>query len=87
VVAMWAVFLAALLAAMRWRLKIKPWVWRLAHTALALVIVVGSVVHALLIEGTMGPVSKAVLCLFVALALAKVVLDLRTLALLRRLRL
>ena len=60
VVAMLAVFVAALLAALRRRLP--PRWWRLCHRGLAAVVVLGSVVHALLIEGTMGPMSKALLC-------------------------
>ena len=86
VVAMWATFAAALLAALRGRLRIRPRLWRLAHTALAVVIVVGSVVHALLIEGTMGQVSKAAFCALVLVATAKVVLDLRAWTLLLRRR-
>ncbi|WP_247653796.1 ferric reductase-like transmembrane domain-containing protein [Labrenzia sp. PHM005] len=84
VAAMWAVFAAALVAALRKRLRIRPKVWRRVHTALALVIVVGSVVHALLIEGTMEPVSKAILCVLVLLATLKAVNDLKIWALLRR---
>lgn len=84
VVAMWAVFAAAALALLRDRLQIAPRIWRLGHTALALVIVVGSVVHALLIEGTMEPWSKAALCLLALGALAKALLDLRVWLLLRR---
>jgi len=53
-VAMWAVFCAAILASMRKRLRLKPPVWRLCHFSLVIIIVVGSTVHALLIEGTMG---------------------------------
>jgi predicted ferric reductase len=75
VVAMWAVFAAAVLAALRRRLRIRPRLWRIAHKALAVVIVAGSVVHALLIEGTMGPISKAVLCGLVIAATAKVLTD------------
>ncbi len=77
VIAMWAVFAAALLAALRRRLRLRPRSWRFAHTALAAVVVVGSVVHALLIEGTMETVSKAVLCALVLAATAKVMVDLR----------
>ena len=77
VVAMWAAFIAALIAALRKRLRIPPRFWRPAHTALAAVIVVGSVVHALLIEGTMGTVSKTALCTLVLAATVKVVTDLR----------
>jgi predicted ferric reductase len=84
VVAMWATFASAVLATLRWPLRLRPRLWRIGHTALAAVIVVGSVVHALLIEGTMGTVSKAALCALVLAALVKVVVDLRTLNLLTR---
>jgi predicted ferric reductase len=86
VVAMWATFAAALLATLRGRLHIPPRVWRVGHTGLAVVIVVGSVVHALLVEGSMGVVSKAVFCLLVLVATAKVVADLRVWTLLTRRR-
>jgi len=44
---------------------------------LAIVIVVGSAVHAILIEGTMEMVSKAALCALVLAAAVKVMTDLR----------
>ena len=84
VIAMWAVVAAALLAVLRRRTRMRMHLWRFAHTALALLVVVGSVVHALQIEGTMGTLSKAMLC---ALALAStvwVIVDLRSWALLAR---
>jgi predicted ferric reductase len=77
VIAMWAVFASALLAALRRRLGLHPRTWRLAHTILAVAIAVGSVVHALLIEGTMETVSKAALGALVLAATVKVVADLR----------
>lgn len=77
VIAMWAVFAAALVAALRRRLRIRPNTWRLAHTALAAAVVAGSIIHALLIEGTMETVTKAALCGMVVLATAKVLADLR----------
>ena len=77
VVAMWAVFASALMAAFRRRWRFHLRAWRLAHTVLAAVIVVGSVVHAVLIEGTMETVSKAVLCGLVLAATVKVIADLR----------
>ncbi len=86
VVAMWALFAAALLAALRWRLRIRPQLWRLGHTALAAVVVVGSVVHAMLIEGTMGTTSKAALCALALAAIIKVLVDLRSWTLVTRLR-
>jgi predicted ferric reductase len=77
VVAMWAIFAVALLVALRLRLRLRPRTWRIAHTILAVVIVVGSVVHGLLIEGAMETVSKAALCALVLAATIKVIADLR----------
>ena len=74
VIAMWAVFAAALLAALRQRLSLQVRTWRLCHTALVVVVVLGSVVHAMLIEGTMEIVSKAALCALVLLATIKTVI-------------
>ena len=44
---------------------------------LAIVIVAGSVVHGILIEGTMETMSKAALCALVLAAAIKVMVDLR----------
>ncbi len=77
VIAMWAIFASALWAAVRHPLRIRPRLWRMTHTALAVVIVVGTVVHGLLIEGTMGTVSKVALSALVVAATVKVVADLR----------
>jgi len=74
---MWAIFAVALLAALRRRLRLRPRTWRIAHMLLAIVIVVGSVVHAILIEGTMETVSKVALCALVLAAAIKVMVDLR----------
>ncbi len=81
---MWAVFAAALVAALRRRLRLKPMVWRLCHVTLVTVVVLSSVVHAMLIEGTMGTASKAVLCTLVLAAVVKVIVDLRSWTLLTR---
>lgn len=67
VVAMWAIFATALLALLRRRLRLRPRLWLIGHMSLAILIVGGSVVHAMLIDGTMEWFSKALLC---ALALA-----------------
>ena len=75
VVAMWAIFAVAMLAILRRRLR--PRTWRIAHMLLAAVIVAGSVVHAMLIEGTMETFSKAALCALVIAATIKVMVDLR----------
>jgi hypothetical protein len=77
VIAMWAIFAVALLASLRRRLGLRPRTWRIAHTLLAVVIVVGSVLHGLLIEGAMETVSKAALCALVLAATIKVMADLR----------
>ena len=74
VIAMWAIFAVALLAVFRRRLRLQT--WRVAHMALAAIIVVGGVVHAMLIEGTMETVSKAALCGLVLAAAIKVMVDL-----------
>lgn len=77
VIAMWAIFATALLAAFRRRLGLRARTWRLAHMSLAVAIVAGGLVHAMLIEGTMETVSKAVLCALVLAATAKVMADRR----------
>ncbi len=74
VVAMWAIFAVALLAFIRRRLGLRT--WRIAHMSLAAVIVAGSVVHAVLIEGTMETMTKVALCALVVAAAAKVMIDL-----------
>jgi len=74
VIAMWAVFATTLLAVLRLRLRLHT--WRLGHITLATIIVVGSVVHAMQIEGTMEIVSKTALCAMVLIATVKVVANL-----------
>lgn len=74
VMAMWAVFAAALLAALRWRLRLRPLVWARWHTGLAMVVVLSSVVHAMLIEGTMGTASKTALCALVLAAAVRAII-------------
>jgi len=75
VVAMWALFATAVLALLRDRLSARG--WRLGHSALAVAIVTGSVVHALLIEGTMGTLSKVALCAVTVAVLLRVLMRLR----------
>ena len=74
VIAMWAIFAVAILAAFRRRLGLRT--WRIVHMSLAAVIVVGTVAHGMLIEGTMEIVSKAALCALVLGAAIKVMADL-----------
>jgi hypothetical protein len=75
VVAMWAIFAVALLAFIRRKLGLRT--WRLIHLPLAVIIAGSSIVHAMLIEGTMETMSKAALCALVVLATVKVMADLR----------
>jgi predicted ferric reductase len=62
-VAMWAVFVAAFLAAVRKRIGLR--IWRLGHSTAVTVVITGTVVHAWLIEGAMEVVTKGVLGLMV----------------------
>ena len=84
VIAMWAIFATALLALLRYRRALGPRAWRLGHSALAIIIASGTVLHALLIEGTMGQISKIILAVLVIAATVKVLSDLRAWVLLRR---
>lgn len=71
VLAMWALFVAALLVVFRRRFS--PLAWRIIHTSLVGVVVLGGVIHAMLIVGTMETTSKALLCGFVVVATAAAV--------------
>lgn len=77
VIAMWAIFAVAIMVALGQRLGLRPRTWRIAHTILAAVIVVGSVVHSVLIEGTMEMVSKVSLCALIIAVTLKVIVDKR----------
>lgn len=77
VIAMWAIFAVALVASLRRRWGLRPRTWRITHTLLAIVIVIGSVLHCVLIEGAMESVTKLVLCTLVLAAAVKVMVDLR----------
>lgn len=76
-IAMWAVFAAALIAALRGKVALRPRTWRLVHMGLAALTVLCSALHAVLIEGTMETVSKLALCGLAILATAKLAYDLR----------
>jgi len=74
VVAMWSIFVAAGLVVIRRQLPWKPRMWHYVHLTLVTITVLGTVVHAMKIEGTMEIFSKAVLCFFVVFALTIAVL-------------
>lgn len=77
VLAMWAVFGAGLLAALRRRLGLRVIVWRLGHTVLVSLAVAGSVLHAMLVDGTMEILSKTALSALVVFATVAAVVRLR----------
>jgi len=73
VVAMWAVFATTALALSRRRLGLAPRRWKLWHGTFAVIVVTGTVVHAMLIEGAMEPVTKALLCALAVVATVRAV--------------
>jgi hypothetical protein len=74
VIAMWAVFAAAVTGVLRKRMGTRLRVWRVLHTGLVATVVVGTGVHAVQIEGTMEPWSKAVLAVLIVGVLIRVIL-------------
>lgn len=83
VIAMWAVFLTALLAVVKKPLRLRPATWRLFHAILVVLFVGGTIAHAFLIEGAMEVVTKIVLGVLIFAASSKVLIELRPWALLR----
>ncbi len=79
VIALWALIIVATLVALRRRLGLKTATWNILHNSLAVIIVVASVVHALMIEGAMGFPSKLALCVALLLATTAVVVHVRIL--------
>lgn len=75
VIAMWALFLMGLMAAMRQKMRLPLRIWQRVHLGLAVIAVIGSVGHAMLIEGTMETITKTVICILVLAATAKVISD------------
>lgn len=84
VVAMWALFGTATLAFLRHKLTVQG--WRLGHGAFAIVIVGGTLIHAVLIEGAMEQISKILLCVAVAIATLRALMRLHPSVLLKNLR-
>ncbi|MWB79852.1 ferric reductase [Pseudooceanicola sp. 216_PA32_1] len=82
VLAMWGILLTGGLALLR--RQIAPRIWRLAHNALALVVVAATVAHAVQITGAMELRSKWTLCLAVLGATGITLFRLRVLTPLRR---
>lgn len=72
--AMWTIFFAGAMTVFRRKLPLRYRHWRLGHFSFAILAVLCTVLHALLIEGTMEPVSKAMLCVLVLIASCRVAL-------------
>lgn len=68
VIGLWGAVLTFALVALRSRTGLSHAVWRIVHTTLAAVVVGASIAHAVLIEGAMESISKAILCGLIALA-------------------
>ncbi|MCR9109755.1 ferric reductase-like transmembrane domain-containing protein [Marivita sp. XM-24bin2] len=81
VIAMWALFGAALLASFRQSMRARFRLWRASHTGLVVVVVFGTVLHAVQIQGTMETISKWTLSILVILALGRVIFNRRVWAL------
>lgn len=86
VLAMWGVVATAVLVALRRRVGLRYATWYVVHNALALVVVVATVIHAVQIEGAMEIVSKWLLCLAALAATGVTLLDLRVIRPLMRFR-
>jgi predicted ferric reductase len=82
VLGMWALLLAAPQALMRRRLP--PALWRLGHSVLVAAAVICTVLHAILITGTMETVTKVIACLCALMATGAALWRLRAWAALRR---
>ena len=72
---MWALIGAAALVVVRKSLRLRWTLWRAGHVTLVTLAVAGTVVHALLIEGTMETSSKITLCVFVAFVLGLAIIE------------
>lgn len=76
-VALWGMIITAILVLVRRRLPLRFLHWAILHNSLAVLIVLSTVVHALLIKGTMGTASKWVTCFAVVATTLWVVWDMR----------
>jgi predicted ferric reductase len=77
VIGLWALVLVVILVAARSRMRLQVATWRILHNTLAVIVVVASVVHAIMIEGAMGNSTKLMLCIGVLAATGVVTVHLR----------
>lgn len=74
VLAMWAILASGGLAMLRLRGRMRWRTWRVIHPALGVLALLGTIIHVILIDGTMETVSKFMLCGFAFLAVAVLVI-------------
>jgi len=77
VLAMWAIFFSLILTTLRHKISVLARTWKLVHRTLAFIIIVGTVVHAMLIDGAMETISKSVLCLLLLITTVMTLIKLR----------
>jgi hypothetical protein len=77
VLAMWTMVAAALVAIFHRKMRLRPRTWRLLHTSLAALTVVGTIAHVVPIQGTMETITKVALCAIIALVTLKTMVDAR----------
>jgi predicted ferric reductase len=76
-IAMWCVFATAAIALLHRSYTLRPRTWQQLHVLLSMLVIIGTVVHAIQIDGAMGTVSKAMLCVFVVISSILAILKLR----------
>ncbi|NJM84462.1 MAG: ferric reductase [Tabrizicola sp.] len=84
VIALCGILLTALLVALRRKSGLPHSAWRIIHNAVAAVVVLATIIHAVQIEGLMGQVSKLVLCIALATATIVALVDVHLLGPRRR---
>ena len=77
VVGFWAMMLVVVFVAFRKRMSLSPSTWKLVHNVMGVLVVGSSVIHVLMIEGTMEARSKLLLCIVLVIATIVSVLHLR----------
>ncbi len=76
-VALYGLVITGLLVTLRRHLPLRVLHWSILHNVLAFVVVISTVMHALLIEGTMGTISKWLTCIAVLAVTVWVLWDVR----------
>ena len=77
VLAMWFLFIAAVLVVLRNRLGLAPKTFKVLHKTLVTLIVLGSILHVIPIDGAMEPVTKSVILIVLAAALGNALIRTR----------